>query len=89
MLSSWVIRPQPNAAPMSQDGTGSHIYQLDLKKMKVMPYSDYVHKNFIGKGKHKADKDCVGSLSPSKKVVTCPSSPAWSDVFGDEDAMEV
>ena len=89
MLSSWVIRPRPNAAPRSRDGTGLRIYQLDLKKMKVMPYSDYVCENFISKGKHKANEDHAGSLSPSKKVATHPSSPAWLDVFGDEDALEV
>lgn len=90
MLSSWVIRPRPNSAPRSRDASGSRIYQLDLKKMKVMPYSDYVRPNFVKKSKRKAN-DNLGS--PSKKISTAASrldSPEWSEILEEEeDAMEI
>jgi len=82
MLSSWVIRPRPNAPPRRRDATGSRIYQLDLKKMKVLPYSDYVRPSFVDKGKRKAS-DNLESVSPSKKATTAAtraSSPEWSDL---------
>lgn len=41
-------------------------------------------------GKCKANDDFqLRSLSSLQKVVTCPASPEWPDVLGDENTMEV
>ena len=85
MLCSWVIRPHQDAPARSQDTNGSHIYQLDLKKPKVLPYADYVRPSLLEKRKRKAIDD-LGSLSPSKKATTVAShagSPEWSDLSDD------
>ena len=55
-----------------------------FKKMRIMPYSDYVCSSFVGKGKHKASDD-LGS--PSKK--TAPGSPEWSDLSDSDHTMDV
>lgn len=85
MLCSWVIRPRQDAPARSRDANGSHVYQLDLKKLKVLPYVDYVRPSLLEKGKRKATDD-LGSLSPSKKATTAASragSPEWSDLSDD------
>ena len=86
ILFSWMFPPRPEAA--RNQANGSHAYQLEIKKMKIMPYSDYVRSSFVGKGKRKASDD-LGS--PSKKTATAATagSPEWSDLSDSDHAMDV
>ena len=86
ILFSWMFPPRPDGP--SNQANGSHVYQLEIKKMKIMPYSDYICSSFVGKGKHKASDD-LGS--PSKKTATAATadSPEWSDLSDSDHAMDV
>ncbi|KAI5982274.1 hypothetical protein EDC04DRAFT_2844528 [Pisolithus marmoratus] len=34
----WIFKPKLSAPPQSKDAMGSHIYQLDMKKLKLLLY---------------------------------------------------
>ena len=85
-LLSWIIKPKPSAPPNSKDASGSHVYQLDLKKMKILPYMEYVQANMIkGKGKRKTGEE-HGDDSPSKKLATKKYS---DESLTDDDTMHI
>ena len=81
MLCSWqwVIRPHPDTPARSRDTNRLHVYQLDLKKLKFLPYADYVCQSLLEKGKRKVT-DNLGSLSPSKTATTVAPPLEWSDL---------
>lgn len=89
----WIIKPKPSAPPQSKDANGSHIYQLDLKKLKLLPYADYVRADLVkGKGKRKATDEGhhAGSPSPRKKRKTSTQSPAISsDDLTEDESMNL
>ena len=80
-------RPDGPLLPRNQ-ANGLHAYQLEIKKMKIMPYSDYVRSSFISKGKRKASGD-FGSPSKKTATATTPGSPEWSDLTNSDHAMDV
>lgn len=87
----WIIKPKPSAPTNSKDANGSHIYQLDLKKLKQLPYADYVQAHMVkGKSKRKSNDDHADSPFPNKKKTTYkPSTALSSDELSEIDTMDL
>ena len=68
------------------DSAGSCIYQLDLKKMKLMPYINYITTNGKGKRKVADDDEERTPHSPYKKPST-HAEGAVCDLAGEGDLM--
>ncbi|KIM66486.1 hypothetical protein SCLCIDRAFT_21954 [Scleroderma citrinum Foug A] len=82
MPKLWIIKPKPSAPPNSKDAAGAHVYQLDLKKLKLLPYAEYVQTDMVkGKGKQKADGK-HGENSPGKQI--SPNKSSTSSLTDDE-----
>ncbi|KAI6017869.1 hypothetical protein EDC04DRAFT_2607938 [Pisolithus marmoratus] len=78
LLKLWNILPSTRA----KNQNGSHVYQLILKSMKLLPYHSYTHANLLKvntmmKGKRRCndddDNDFFSQSSPTKKSLVLES----------------
>lgn len=80
MFLSWIIPPKANVPANSKEACETHVYQLELKKMKLLPYADYVRTNmFQGKGKRKATEASDESSPPKKLAANKHSVESLTD----------